>query len=89
MGTQEGHMFLQNFAQLSYIEDELENNRPLSWKILKEDSSVDVFSSGEIYICSVKVQLFSLDRVCVNHQWNARAKSWPSLLVNLSEVNPK
>lgn len=28
-------MFLQNFAQLSYIEDEHENNGLLSWKILK------------------------------------------------------
>ena len=61
-------MFLQNFAQLSYIEDEHENNRPLSWKILKEDSSIDGFCSDEIYICSASVQLFSLDLICINHQ---------------------
>lgn len=68
MGTQEIHMFLQNFAQLSYIEDEHENNGPLSWKILKKDSSTDGFCSDEIYICSAVVQLFSLDPICINHQ---------------------
>lgn len=66
MGTQEIHMFLQNFAQLSYIEDEHENK--LSWKILKKDSSTDGFCSDEIYICSALVQLFSLDPICINHQ---------------------
>ena len=38
-------MFLQNFAQLSYIEYEHENNGPLSLKILKFLNSFLIASS--------------------------------------------